>query len=473
MMRLVPVCSIVLFGCAAEPPADIPKPPSEIERPDAATLQVVDRIAQRYLAESPLVGLSVAVARDGRIVHESSYGLARRAPDAAADATVPFELFSLSEPVTAVLLLQLAERGLLDLDRPAGTYLEALPADYGSSTLRQLLRHSSGNLEIPIDELHSDPRYARSPSHDELLAWLATGGRAAAPDETWIHASAGYVAAGLAAEAATGRGLGELLRAEVMLPLGLGRLASCPDLAATRSLSYAAGSGTLATPPLIDAGWRGGAGALCGTSGDMARWWLAVRSGRLISPASLEEWTAPVELERNGANARFGYGLGVSLGAWRGHTVLGDTGEGAGGTAMLAEYPDDRLLIVVAANTAGPDVPHAIEIQAAIATELLGLAATAPATVSVEPEALASVPGLYRSAEASFCIEAVANRLLVSTDERQTVALLYQGAGRFLRPGEGDSLEYFLGWPDRSEWFAYAWFGLPVDLATKEAETCP
>jgi hypothetical protein len=83
------------------------------------------------------------------------------------------------------------------------------------------------------------------------------------------------------------------------------------------------------------------------------------------------------------------------------------------------------------------------------------------------------VPGLYRSAEASFCIEAVANRLLVSTDERQTVALLYQGAGRFLRPGEGDSLEYFLGWPDRSEWFAYAWFGLPVDLATKEAETCP
>ena len=62
---------------------------------------------------------------------------------------------------------------------------------------------------------------------------------------------------------------------------------------------------------------------------------------------------------------------------------------------------------------------------------------------------------------------------MVSTDEKQTVELAHQGGGRFLRPGDGDGLEYFLGWPDRSEWFAYAWFGLPMDLAAKDSETCP
>jgi CubicO group peptidase (beta-lactamase class C family) len=460
------LCAIVLAGCATDPPV-------EVDLPDTATAQVVDSVAQRYLGESPLVGLSVAVARDGRIVHESAYGLTRRGPDLAADAAVPFELFSLSKPVIAVLLLRLAERGLLDLDKPAGTYVPGLPAEYASATLRQLLRHSSGNAEIVIDELAPDPRYSRAPSRQDLLAWLATGERTAPPDETWIYASSGYVAAGLAAEAVTQRTLGQLIHEQMAVPLGLGRLAPCPELASTRSVSYVVASGTTTPVPAIDAGWFGGAGALCGSSGDMARWWLAVRTGRVISPASLQEWTTPAELERNGAHAQFGYGLGVRLGAWRGHTVIGHTGDGAGGTSILAEYPDDRLLIVVATNTAGRDVPHAIEIQAAIAAELLGLPPAKAANSSIEPAALASVPGLYRSPEGSFCVEASADRLMVSTDEKQTVELSHQGGGRFLRPGDGDSLEYFLGWPDRSEWFAYAWFGLPMDLAAKDSETCP
>jgi D-alanyl-D-alanine carboxypeptidase len=464
--RFALLCAMALTGCAADPPV-------EVDRPDPTTAQVVDRVAQRFLDEAPLVGLSVAVARDGRVVHESGYGLARRAPDLAADASVPFELFSISEPVTAVLLLRLAERSLLDLDKPAGTYVRELPPAYASATLRQLLRHSSGNAEIAIDELDPDPQYARAPSRDDLLAWLATGEQPSAQDETWMHASSGYVAAGLAAEAVAQRTLGQLIRDEMAMPLGLGHLAWCPDLASTRSATYIAASGTTTPAPAIDAGWFGGAGALCGTTGDIARWWLAVRSGRVISPASLQEWTTPVELERNGARAQFGYGLGVQLGAWRGHTVIGHTGDGAGGTSVLAEYADDRLLIVVATNTAGRDVPHAIAIQAAIAAELLGLPPAKPSTASIEPAALASVPGLYRSSEGSFCVEESADQLLVSTDEKQTVELSHQGSGRFLRPGDGDGIEYFLGWPDRSEWFAYAWFGLPMDLAAKDSETCP
>lgn len=463
--RSVLLCASLLTGCAADPPADV-------DRPDATTAQVVSRVAQRYLDETPLVGLSVAVARDGRIVHESGYGLARRAPDLAADATVPFELFSIAKPVTAVLLLRLAERGLVDLDQASGTYVQGLPPEYASATLRQLLRHSSGVAEIVIDERDPDLQYAHAPSRDDVLAWLATGKRSAAPDETWIYASSGYVASRIAAEAVTQRPLGELIRDEMALPLALGHFESCSDLR-EHSLSYVAASGTTTPVSAVDAGWLGGADTLCATTGDIARWWLAVRSGRIISPASLQEWTTPVELERNGAHAQFGYGLGVQLGAWRGHTVIGHTGDGAGGTSVLAEYPDDRLLIVVATNTTGRDVPHAIEIQAAIAAELLGLPPAKPATASIEPAALVSVPGLYRSPEGSFCVETSADQLVVSTDEEQTVELTHQGGGRFLRPGDPDGSEYFLGWPDRSEWFAYAWFGLPTDLAAKDSETCP
>jgi CubicO group peptidase (beta-lactamase class C family) len=62
-------------GCAGKPPVER----GQVDARIRATAQVVDRVAQRYLAEAHLVGLSVAVARDGRIVHESAYGLARHA----------------------------------------------------------------------------------------------------------------------------------------------------------------------------------------------------------------------------------------------------------------------------------------------------------------------------------------------------------------------------------------------------------
>jgi CubicO group peptidase (beta-lactamase class C family) len=456
---------LVVAGCAVDNSA-------QGAEPNPPTAAAIDRIAGRYLADMPIAGLTVTVARDGRIVHDAAYGYARRSPNVPVGATVPFELFALTEPVTAVLLLRLAERGLLDLDAPAGKVVRGLQGPYSTATLRQLLRHSSGNADIAIDHHSPESRHVRTPGRDELATWLAGGASVAAADEQWMHSGAGYVIAGLAAEAVTNMPLAALLRDEMARPIGLAHFGWCPDLAASRAQGYMTAGGVTQPAPRIDYGWLGGAGAVCATTGDLARWWLAVRGGRLISPASLQEWLAPLTLERNGVRADFGQGLGIRLGAYGGHTLLGQTGDGAGGSAVIAEYPDDRLLIVVATNTAGPAIPHAIEIQAAIARELLGITEAGAPDVTIEPESLATVPGLYRSPEGTFCVQAVEDRLVLSTDEEQAVDLLHLGNGRFIRADAPEGLEYFLGWPDHVEWFAYAWFGVPMDLAAKQADSC-
>jgi D-alanyl-D-alanine carboxypeptidase len=456
---------LVVAGCAVDDPA-------QSAEPDPQTAAVVGRIAGQYLADTPIAGLEVTVARGGRIAHDAAYGYARRSPDTPADGSTSFELFSVSETVTAVLLLRLAERGLIDLDAPADSIVRGLQGGYAAATLRQLLHHTSGNSAIAIDVHNPEPRYTRPPARDELTASLAGGTSVAAGDEQWMHSAAGYVIAGLAAEAVTNMPLAALLREEMARPLGLARFGWCPDLAATRAQAYMTAGGVTQPAPSIDYGWRGGSGAFCATTGDLARWWLAVRGGQLISPASLQEWMTPVALERNGVRADFGQGLGIRLGAYGGHTVIGQTGDGAGGTAIVVEYPDDRLLIAVAANTAGPGVPHAIEVQAAIARELLGIAETASSEVPIGPESLTTVPGLYRSPQGTFCVQAVEDGLVVSADDEQAVALAHLGNGRFIRADAPESLEYFLGWPDHAEWFGYAWFGLPMDLAAKEADSC-
>jgi len=302
---------------------------------------------------------------------------------------------------------------------------------------------------------------------------LAAASNAAAPGEQWIYDPAGYTVAGLAAEAVTHKPLAALVHEEIGGPLAVARFAPCAELAPTRAQPYMAAGGVTQPVPDIAFGWLGGGGSICGTTGDLARWWLAVRSGQVISPASLQEWMTPAVLERNGVRAEFGYGLGLRLGSYGGHTVMGHVGDGAGGTTVLAEYPDDRLLIVVASNTAGPGVPHMIEVQAAIARELLGIAVAPVHAAAVGPESLTTVPGLYRSPEGRFCVQTAGEELAVATDEQQAVTLTHLGDGRFSRRGADDSLEYFLGWPDRTEWFGYAWFGLPMDLAAKESDVCP
>jgi CubicO group peptidase (beta-lactamase class C family) len=462
---------LLLAGCATTGPHATAGATHALS-PDPAVAAVADRIANQYLAQSPIVGLSVTIARDARIVHDAAYGLASRSPDVPAGPAVPFELFSVGKTVTAVLLLSLAERELLDLDAAAGTYVRDLPAPYSSATLRQLLRHSAGNADWTIDENDPEPRFLRPPSRADLLAWFAEGRSAALPDETWLYDNRGFSVAGLVAEEVTGMRYGDLVRTAMAEPLQLHSFGYCPDLARTRAQGYGVVNSAVRPIPPIDFGWFGGAGSLCATTGDLARWWLAVRAGGLISPASLQEWMTPVALERNNVQAQFGYGLGMRLGSYGGHTVIGHTGDGAGGTAILAEYPDDRLLIVVASNTAGPDVPYMIEVQAAIARALLGIDETAPPIAAIGPESLATVPGLYRSPEGSFCVEAVDDALQVSTDEAQAVSLRHVGGGRFTRPGDESIQEYFLGWPDQTEWFGYAWFGLPMDLATRIADDC-
>ncbi|MCI0344450.1 MAG: beta-lactamase family protein, partial [Chloroflexi bacterium] len=361
---------------------------------DASIAGTVNRIATQYLAETPIVGLSVTVARDGRIVHDAAYGYARRSPDVPTDSAVPFELFSLDQPVTAVLLLRLADRDLIDLDAAAGTAVRDLQGSYASATLRQLLRHSSGNLELVIEEQNPERQDAQPASREELLAMLGAGVSAAAADEHWLYSAAGYVVASLAAEEVTQQPLDALLREEIAGPLGLAHFASCADLAGRHAQGYRTADGVTQPVPAIGHGGIAESGSVCGTTGDMARWWLAVRSGQVISPASLQEWMAPLTLARNGVRAEFGYGLGIRLGAYGGHTLIGDIGDGDGGSAVLAEYPDDRLLIVVASNTAGPGVPHMIEVQAAIARELLGIAETSPPATAIGPESLTTVPGL-------------------------------------------------------------------------------
>ncbi len=78
-------------------------------------------IASRH----PAVGLAVGVVRDGHLSCFHGHGLADIASCTPVTEDTVFRIGSITKTFTAIAVLQLCERGLVDLDAPAGGYLRA------------------------------------------------------------------------------------------------------------------------------------------------------------------------------------------------------------------------------------------------------------------------------------------------------------------------------------------------------------
>lgn len=93
----------------------------------------------RASAEADEFSGAVLVARDGQVLLDQGYGFANREWRIANEGDTKFRLGSLSKQFTAVAVMLLNERGLVDLDAPVKRYLPDAPAAWDAVTVRHLL----------------------------------------------------------------------------------------------------------------------------------------------------------------------------------------------------------------------------------------------------------------------------------------------------------------------------------------------
>lgn len=108
--------------------------------PDAARMDQIIRAS----SDSDAFSGSVLVARDGEILLDQGYGLANREWNIPNAGDTKFRLASVTKQFTAVSVLLLSERGLIDVDAPVKTYLPDAPATWDAVTVKDLLAHTSG-----------------------------------------------------------------------------------------------------------------------------------------------------------------------------------------------------------------------------------------------------------------------------------------------------------------------------------------
>jgi CubicO group peptidase (beta-lactamase class C family) len=191
---------------------------------------LIDRRAPELIAAHRVPGLSLHVSLADGTPIERCYGVADTSTGARMAPAHVFQVMSISKPVTAFGVMRLAAKGLLDLDAPVSTYLRSwtLPRDrrhthdFDHVTLRRILSHSAG-LNVH-GFLWSTPD-APTPSTAQLLDGVEGPDfllRLIHPPGERLHYSGGgYTLIQLIIEDVTGRPFADVMRDEVLAPLGM------------------------------------------------------------------------------------------------------------------------------------------------------------------------------------------------------------------------------------------------------------
>jgi CubicO group peptidase (beta-lactamase class C family) len=252
-----------------------------------------------------------------------------------------------SKPMTAVAVLRLAALGRLDLDAPVQRYCPAYPPKPWPVTPRQLLSHQGGVRGYRPGEMTQTRPFD---SVAEGLGLFADDPLVHEPGTAVTYTTFGYVLLGCAVEGAAGEPFAAVLRELVLEPAGMASTQpeSRRRLVARRASGYARGpAGELVNSALSDVSYKVPGGGLLGTAPDVARFGLALLSGRLLALPELERMLAAQRL-RTGRLT--GFGLGLAVGRHGGRREASHIGGQEEVSTVIYLRPDSGTVVAVLAN---------------------------------------------------------------------------------------------------------------------------
>jgi CubicO group peptidase (beta-lactamase class C family) len=364
--------------------------PSEARTPPAPTWQgAIDRGRQAIRAgvtEQNLPGVSVAVGIDGAIVWAEGFGWADLETRAPVTPDTPFRIGTASTVLTSAAVGLLLEQGRFELDKEIQAYVPEYPKKQWPVTLRQVLGHTAG---IGTDGGDEGPLYGEHCERPvEALAHFGDDALRFEPGTRYRYSSYGWILVSAAIESAGNEPFLRTMRERVFEPLGMKdtRADVAPGETSGRATPYFpryAADPRYGPDPMrpVDYSCYAGASIFVSTPSDLVRFGMAVTSGTLLEPQTVQLLQTSQRLPSGEAT---GYGLGWDLEtvtlAWQVTTVVGHDGYSLGW--MLASQMivrERRLVVAVTSNTSYADTA-ALALKVAEAFAGGAAAAAAPAS---------------------------------------------------------------------------------------------
>ncbi len=276
-------CCLVAALMLVAPPITHAHP----DHPDTLARKI-DSLVNEYVDQHGFMG-SVLVADHDEILLARGYGLADVERDVPNTAHTKFMIGSITKQFTALMTIQLVEKGVLKLDDKISGFIPQFPRDIADQiTVEMLLLHTSG-LRLPqgIEAYYDGSR--KEDYLEKFIDQLSVNGLHFEPGTGYRYSNAGYHILGLIIEKATGKSYEEVLAQQVLEPLGMkdtgcNRAGLVLEDAACSYQRPPGGTVTWSPEHSFDAGiiWFG-SGFLYSTVLDLFKFSRALSGSRLLS----------------------------------------------------------------------------------------------------------------------------------------------------------------------------------------------
>jgi CubicO group peptidase (beta-lactamase class C family) len=303
--------------------------------------------AQWNNADSP--GCGVAVSRNGTLLYEHGYGMARIESGVPITTDTILGAASISKQFTAMSVLLLAKRGQLSLDDEVSKYVPGWANPASHVTIRQLLTHTSG-LREGFSLLGLAQQNPWENQNEAVMRVLARQkGVNFAPGAEWQYNNGGYNLLGSIVKRVSGQSLRDFEQANIFTPLGMTSSQLRDD---ARLLIPHVASGYTADPtgvhPTSEAVGVVGNAGLYTTPRDLLLWEQNFEKVRVGTPEILAAMQQPAVLN-NGKSTHYGFGLFIS--SYRGLRTVEHSGSDRGIVSNVVRYPDQKLAIALLCNS--------------------------------------------------------------------------------------------------------------------------
>lgn len=312
----------------------------------------IEKAVASFMSANSVPGIGAAVVLEGELAWSAGFGMADLENYSPATSSTLFRLGSISKPITATAMLQLWERGKLDLDAPVQKYCPAFPQKEWPITSRELLGHLGGIRHYNPDGKGDIPEDSARhfSSMVEALQIFANDSLVAKPGTKFNYSTYGYTLLGCVLEGAASEKYMDYVQKNIFQPAGMAQTRDDDffTIVAHRTRWYHKDKfGVVHNAGVLDSSYKIPGGGLVSSADDMARFEAAILGDKLLKRSTRDLMWTPLKTADGKTS---GYALGWGTADKFGVHVAGHTGGQQGTDTAFVIVPERHLGVVVLAN---------------------------------------------------------------------------------------------------------------------------
>lgn len=319
----------------------------------------IDQLLSKYQAYGQFNG-SALVAYNGKLILKKGYGHANMEWKISNQANTKHRLGSITKQFTAVLILQLANQGKVDLKANVSTYIPDYPKEVGEKiTVHQLLTHTAG-----VPNYTSFPDFfatkSRNPhTTEELVEVFSSLPLDFTPGAQFNYSNSGYVLLGVIVENVTGKTYEAALEEMIFKPLGMTNTGydHHGQILENRAAGYEKAGSAYVNADYLDMSIPYAAGSMYSTVEDLFLWDQALYTEKVLPKKYMDLMFTPY-VEAFGMHYGYGWMVGkVPLGETGKEQDIITHGGGINGfNTLISRLPKNKEVIILLNNTGGTNL---------------------------------------------------------------------------------------------------------------------